>query len=121
LQQLSESSGGDEKSARRISLDDLSSAFQALATTNSLGNNNNNNNNNSSGGNKKPMTMLTGGDRHSSLSRNMSAGITGAAAKRGLHFIAGSGLVATRGSVSGGLAAGDCCQVPILFTSISAD
>jgi hypothetical protein len=120
LQQLSESSGGDEKSARRISLDDLSSAFQALATTNSLGNNNNNNNNNS-GGNKKPMTMLTGGDRHSSLSRNMSAGITGAAAKRGLHFIAGSGLVATRGSVSGGLAAGDCCQVPILFTSISAD
>jgi hypothetical protein len=81
---------------RRISLDDLSSAFQAMATSNSIGNNNNSN---------KIMTMSSGGnDRHSSLSRNVSSGNC---SKRGIHLVAGSGLVGTRGLTA---AAAECCQ-----------
>ena len=105
LQQLSESSGADEKSARRISLDDLSSAFQALASSNSLGNNNNNNNSS-----KKLMTVSTGGERHSSLSRNVSGGSTNS--KRGIHFNTGNAVVTgnqSRSSISGGIAV-ECCQ-----------
>ena len=70
-----------------------------MASSNSIGNNNNNNNSN------KMMTMSSGGnERHSSSSRNVT---TGSCSKRGIHLVAGSGLVGTRGLTA---AAAECCQ-----------
>jgi hypothetical protein len=56
------------------------------------------------------MTVSSGGERHSSLSRNVSSGSTNS--KRGIHFNAGNALTGnqSRSSISGGGLAVEFCQ-----------